>query len=187
MQRQEDFLRAIRKVITQETERSRLPPLLLEEQIIQVVIDIDQKSAGKTPCCGFRRTAHSVSSTAKRERSRKVSSRHHELCYSTEPANGGGSLLTAGRRFLRACAKITWRNARSGSDQCSIPNAQFLSEQRKAARVRAVLIEAEAIRQSSLFSARMSTSKSGEIKELLAMMRIQTAVSLSSFCTIRIL
>src|SRR5881296_2678491 len=43
---------------------------------------------------------------------------------------------------LRACAKITWRNARSGSDQCSIPNAQFLSEPREAARVRAVLIEA---------------------------------------------
>src|SRR5437867_2949085 len=37
---------------------------------------------------------------------------------------------------LRACAKITWRNARSGSDQCSIPDAQFLSEQREAARVR---------------------------------------------------
>jgi len=50
-----------------------------------------------------------------------------------------------------------------------------------------LIIEAEAIRQSSLFSARMSTSNSGEIKELLAMMRIQTAVSLSSFCTIRIL
>ena len=39
----------------------------------------------------------------------------------------------------------------------------------------------------AVLSARMSTSNSGEIKELLAMMRIQTAVSLSSFCTIRIL
>ena len=29
---------------------------------------------------------------------------------------------------------ITWRNARSRSDQCSIPNAQFLSEQREPAR-----------------------------------------------------
>ena len=37
--------------------------------------------------------------------------------------------------LLRACAKITWQNARSGSDQCSIPNAQFLSEQREAARL----------------------------------------------------
>ncbi|PYS46051.1 MAG: hypothetical protein DMG13_30745 [Acidobacteria bacterium] len=37
-----------------------------------------------------------------------------------------------------------------GSDQCSIPNAQFLSEQREAARVRAVLVEAAAIRQSFL-------------------------------------
>ena len=36
-----------------------------------------------------------------------------------------------------------------------------------------LIIEAEAIRQSSLFSARI--------------LRIQTAVSLSSFCTIRIL
>src|SRR6266487_187142 len=51
--------------------------------------------------------------------------------------------------ILRACAKLTCRNARSGSDQCSIPNAQFLSEQREAARVRAVLIEAEAIGQSA--------------------------------------
>src|SRR5439155_25609999 len=72
----------------------------------------------------------------------------------------------SGRRCpLRACAKITWQNARSGSDQCSIPNAQFLSEQRKASRVRAVLIEAEAIRQSSLFSARTTrnpTSTSAE-------------------------
>src|SRR6266705_3390332 len=30
--------------------------------------------------------------------------------------------------LLRACAKITWQNARSGSDQCSIPNAQFSAE-----------------------------------------------------------
>ena len=72
-----------------------------------------------------------------------------------------------------------------GSDQCSILNSHPKGE--AAACVRAVLIEAEAIRQSSLFSARMSTSNSGAIKELLAMMRIQTAVSLSSFCTIRIL
>src|SRR5437867_354315 len=30
--------------------------------------------------------------------------------------------------MLRARAKITWQNARSGSDQCSIPNAQFSAE-----------------------------------------------------------
>src|SRR5207247_9837620 len=49
-----------------------------------------------------------------------------------------------------------------GSDQCSILNSHPKGE--AAACVRAVLIEAEAIRQSSLFSARMSTSYSGEIK-----------------------
>src|SRR5215831_16614374 len=56
-----------------------------------------------------------------------------------------------------------------------------------APRLRAVLMEAEAIRQSSVFSARMATSRCGEIKELLATILLQAAVSLSSFCTIRIL
>src|SRR6266516_6613930 len=37
---------------------------------------------------------------------------------------------------LRACAKLTWQNARSGSDQCSIPNAQFLSEQSERFAIR---------------------------------------------------
>src|SRR5207247_10865720 len=37
---------------------------------------------------------------------------------------------------LRARAKITWQNARSGSDQCSIPNAQFLSEQSERLAIR---------------------------------------------------
>src|SRR5438093_10140374 len=37
---------------------------------------------------------------------------------------------------LRACAKLTWQNARSGSEQCSIPNAQFLSEQSERLAIR---------------------------------------------------
>ena len=53
----------------------------------------------------------------------------------TGPSPSGTGCREAAREGVRACAKITWRNARSGSDQCSIPNAQFLSEQREAVRV----------------------------------------------------
>jgi hypothetical protein len=60
-------------------------------------------------------------------------------------------------------------------------NSQCSSERKERGRSRTVLIEAEAIRQSSLFSERISTSNSDEIKELLAMIRSQTDVSLSSF------
>src|SRR5207247_5227989 len=38
--------------------------------------------------------------------------------------------------MLRARAKITWQNARSGSDQCLIPNVQFLSEQSERLAIR---------------------------------------------------
>src|SRR5437667_348282 len=84
-----------------------------------------------------------------------------------------------------ACVRAVLR--RGGTGQC-----QFRGRRRRCTNSGwpvgpTLIIEAEAIRQSSLFSARMSTSNSGEIKELLAMMRIQNAVSLSSFCTIRIL
>ena len=42
--------------------------------------------------------------------------------------NGAMTIFT----MLRARAKITWQNAGSGgSDQCSIPNAQFSSERRR--------------------------------------------------------
>src|SRR6266568_3700345 len=40
------------------------------------------------------------------------------------------------RNALRARAKITRQNARSGSDQCSIPNAQFLSEHSERLAIR---------------------------------------------------
>ena len=55
------------KVIPKETNRVRPAPLFLENDVVEIVIHIDQKTTSKAAGSGFRRTGHIVGRSAERE------------------------------------------------------------------------------------------------------------------------
>ena len=77
MQRQHDPLRTIREVVTQEVLGARTPPLLFKHEVIEVVVEVDEESAGETARGQGFRTAGGVSQAAEGQRSGEMSTRHH--------------------------------------------------------------------------------------------------------------
>ena len=76
---QHEFSRTVREVIPKEADGTGPPPLLFEEQIIQIVIDVDQKPAKKGARRSFYGSGCIVRGRAERQRSGEVSSRHHTV------------------------------------------------------------------------------------------------------------
>jgi hypothetical protein len=52
------------KVIAEEADWTWAPPLLLENQIVEIMIDVDQETAGKTTGCSFNGTCRNVRNTS---------------------------------------------------------------------------------------------------------------------------
>src|SRR4030095_15705049 len=77
VQRQDDPLWTVRKVITKEAEGAGAPPLFLKDYIITVVLEIEEKSAGKTTDGSLDRTCRRIRDSAECKRCREMSARHH--------------------------------------------------------------------------------------------------------------
>src|SRR5215472_4127528 len=48
------------KVIAKEVDWTWTPPLLLEDQVVEIMIDVYQETARKTTCCSFNGTCRNV-------------------------------------------------------------------------------------------------------------------------------
>src|SRR5262245_46613063 len=49
------FSRTVGEVIAKEAQRTWPAPLLLEYEVVEIMVDIDQKTSGKTTGCGLYR------------------------------------------------------------------------------------------------------------------------------------
>src|SRR5579863_4147038 len=81
MQRKNHSSRPVGEVIAKKTDGTRAPPLLLENQVVEIVIDIDQKAANNTARCRLCRAGRCIGHSAERKSSGKVSSGHHSDDY----------------------------------------------------------------------------------------------------------
>src|SRR5262245_31292882 len=65
------------EVVAEETARIRPAPLLPEQEGIERVVHINQKTTRKTTCRGLNGTCRRVGNPTQGNRSRKMATRHH--------------------------------------------------------------------------------------------------------------
>src|SRR6266850_239008 len=69
----------LRCSITEETSRTWPAPLSFEEQVVEVVVDIDKKTAGKTAHSSFPGAGCGIGDSAQCDCGGEVSSGHHSV------------------------------------------------------------------------------------------------------------